>query len=193
MGKVRFEISTSLDGYVTAASPTLEEPMGRGGKILHQLAFSADHAGRRAVEESQASVGASIAGRKTYDLSIRWWQADGPGGELRTPTFIVSHSQPDDVPDGGVYTFASSPEQALDAALEVAGDKDVDIFSANIGQQLLAAGRVDEVHLHVVPMLLGAGTRLIDDLSGRHVRLRRLNGTESDAALHLRFAVVKDR
>jgi dihydrofolate reductase len=191
MRKVRFEISTSIDGYVTAERPTLEEPMGSGGAILHQLAYSTDDTGRRAVEESQASVGASIAGRKTYDLSIKWWQADGPGGALRTPTFIVSHGQPDDVPDG-VYTFASSPDQALDAALAVARDKDVDIFSANVGQQLLAAGRVDEVHLHVVPVLLGAGTRLIDDLGGRHVRLRRLNGTESDAAMHLRYAVVRD-
>lgn len=68
----------------------------------------------------------------------------------------------------------------------------VTAFSASIGQQLLAAGRVDEVHLHVVPVLLGAGTRLVDDLRGRHVRLRRLTGTETDAAMHLRFAVVHD-
>lgn len=109
-----------------------------------------------------------------------------------TPTFIVSHSQPDNVPADGVYTFASSPEEALDAALAAAGDKDVDIFSAGIGQQLLAAGRVDEIHIHLVPVLLGTGTRLIDDLGGRHVRLRRLDGTESDMAIHLRYQVVKD-
>lgn len=192
MSKVRFEISMSLDGYVTAANPTLEEPMGHGGQILHQLAFSADDTGRRAVEESQASVGASIAGRRTYDTSIAWWKADGPGGELRTPTFIVSHSQADDVPEGGVYTFVTTPEEAVEQALAVAGDKDVDIFSANIGQQLLAAGRVDEVRVHVVPVLLGAGTRLIDDLGGSHVRLRRLDGTENEVAMHLRFAVVRD-
>ena len=190
MTTVRFEITTSLDGYVTAERPTPEEPMGVGGEILHHLAFSADDVGRQAVQESQASVGASIAGRKTYDLSIRWWQADGPGGALRTPTFIVSHSRPDDVPDGGVYTFVSDPEEALAAALDAAGDKDVDIFSASIGQQLLAAGRVDEVRLHVVPVLLGAGTRLAEDLGGRHVRLRRLAGTESDNALHLRYTVL---
>ncbi len=192
MNKVRFEISASLDGYVTAEHPTLEEPMGHGGEILHQLAFSADDIGRRAVEESQASVGASIAGRKTYDLSIGWWQADGPGGALRTPTFIVSHGHPDDIPAGGVYSFMSSPEEALDAALAVAGDKDVDIFSASVGQQLLAVGRVDEVHIHLVPVLLGAGTRLINDLGGHHLRLRRLPGTDSDMALHLRYAVVRD-
>lgn len=191
MSNVRFEISMSLDGYVTAADPTLEEPMGPGGQILHQLAFSADDTGRRAVEASQASVGASIAGRRTYDLSIKWWQADGPGGELRTPTFIVSHNEPDDVPEGGVYTFVTTPEDAVDQALAAAGDKDVDIFSANIGQQLLRAGRVDEVRIHLVPVLLGTGTRLIEDLGGRHIRLERLAGTESAMASHLRYAVIK--
>jgi dihydrofolate reductase len=187
---VRFEISMSLDGYVTAANPTLEEPMGPGGQILMEH-WSADEAGRRALDESQASVGASIAGRRTYDTSIAWWQAGGPGGELRTPTFIVSHTTPDDVPADGVYTFMRSPEQALDAARAVAGEKDVDIFSANIGQQLLAAGHVDEVRIHLVPVLLGTGTRLTDNLNGRHIRLRRLVTAESQMATHLHYAVVK--
>lgn len=188
---VRFEMSMSVDGYVTAANTTLEEPMGPGGQILMQH-WSADEAGRRALEESQASVGASIAGRRTYDTSIAWWQADGPGGELRTPTFIVSHTTPDDVPADGVYTFVPSPEQALEAARAVAGDKDVDIFSPSIGQQLLAAGQVDEVRIHLAPVLLGAGTRLIDDLDGRHIRLRRVDSSESEMATHLHYTVIND-
>ena len=190
MSRVRFEISMSLDGYVTAAHPTLDEPMGPGGQVLHEWAFRADATGRQSLEDSQATVGASIAGRRTYDRSIAWWGANGPGSELRTPTFIVSHSKPDDVPEGGVYTFARTPEEALDAALAVAGEKDVDIFSASIGAQLLRAGRVDELRIHLVPVLLGAGTRLIDDLGGRHIRLERLAASESAMASHLRYAVV---
>jgi dihydrofolate reductase len=188
---VRFEMSMSVDGYVTAANTTVEEPMGPGGQVLMQH-WSADEAGRRALDDSQASVGASIAGRRTYDTSIPWWQADGPGGELRTPTFIVSHTTPDDVPADGVYTFMSSPEQALAAARAAAGDKDIDIFSASIGQQLLAAGQVDQVWIHLVPVLLGAGTRLVDDLGGRHIRLRRLASTEGEMASHIRYAVIND-
>ncbi len=191
MSKVRFEISMSLDGYVTAANPRLEEPMGDGGQILHEWAFNADDAGRQVLDESQNAVGASIAGRRTYDTSIAAWGANGPGFELRTPTFIVSHSEPDDVPEDGVYTFAGSPDEALDGALAAAGDKDVDIFSADIGQQLLRAGRVDEIRIHLVSVLLGTGTRLIDDLGGLYIRLKRLGALESAMASHLRYAVVK--
>lgn len=102
---IRFETSMSLDGYVTAANPTLHEPMGAGGQVLHQLTFAAGEVSRQQVDDSQASVGASIAGRRTYDTSIEWWQSDGPGGSLRTPTFVVSHTTPEDVPAGSVYTF----------------------------------------------------------------------------------------
>ncbi len=191
MSTVRFEISASLDGYTTASDPTLVEPMGPGGQILHHH-WSADTVSKRLLAESQAGVGASLAGRRTYDRSIEWWQADGPGDELRTPTFIVSHSVPDDVPEGGVYTFVGSAEEALDQALDVAGDKDVDVFSSSVGAQLLRAGRVDEVHVHLVPVLLGAGTRLVDDLGGRPVRLEQLDSVQSPNATHLRYGVIRD-
>jgi dihydrofolate reductase len=191
MGKVRFEISMSLDGYVTARDPTPEEPMGPGGQVLHQWAFDADDAGRQALEDSQNSVGASIAGRRTYDRSIAWWGADGPGADLRTPTFIVSHSQPDEVPQGGVYTFTKSPDEALEGALRAAGDKDVDIFSADIGRQLLRAGRVDEPRIHLVPVLLGAGTRLFNDLGDNHIAVEHVGLAQSAMATHLRYKVVK--
>src|SRR6266536_6239094 len=125
-----FEISMSLDSYVTAAGVRPEEPMGDGGQQLHEWAFGADERGREILAESQAGVGASIAGRRTYDLSVPWWGADGPGGEARTPTIIVSHRVPDNVPDGGVYTFVGSPQEAVAAATAIAGDRDVDVFSA---------------------------------------------------------------
>jgi len=84
MRNVRFEISMSLDGYVTAANPRLEEPMGDGGHVLHEWAFGDDEGSRDVHAESQDSVGASIAGRRTYDTSIASWGADGPGFDLHS-------------------------------------------------------------------------------------------------------------
>ncbi len=92
------------------------------------------------------------------DTSIAWWGADGPGFDRRTPTVIVSHTTPDDVPAGGVYTFVRSPREAAEVAIRLAGGKGVDLFSASIGGQLLRAGLVDEVRIHLAPVLLGAGT-----------------------------------
>ncbi len=192
MGKLRFEISMSLDGYVTASGVRPEETMGDGGQVLHEWAFGADEVGRELLAESQASVGASIAGRRTYDLSVPWWGPDGPGGTARTPTFIVSHSEPQEIPEGGVYTFVASPEEAVELAKAAAGQKDVDVFSPNIGQQLLRAGLVDEIYLHVVPVLFGAGTPLCEHLDD-HVRLEATGVIEGSKATHLRYHVVKGR
>ena len=191
MSKLRLEISMSVDGYVTASGVRPEEPMGDGGQQLHEWAFGDDERGREVLAESQRSAGASIAGRRTYDLSIPWWGADGPGGEARTPTFIVSHDTPKQVPEGGVYTFAGTPIEALELARAAAGGKDVDVFSASVGQQLLQAGRVDEVRIHLVPVLLGAGTRLFENIGSGHIQLEVLDVIEGPKATHLRYAVIR--
>src|SRR5262245_34942227 len=189
MSSVRFEISMSLDGYVTAADIRPDEPMGDGGQVLHEWAFGDDERGREVHDDSQDSVGASIAGRRTYDLSIPWWGANGPGSEARTPTIIVSHSEPPQVPAGGVYTFVPSPQDAVAVAKTLAGNKDVDVFSASIGAQLLRAGLIDEVRIHLVPVLLGAGTRLLDDAGG-HIRLEPTGVVQEPKATHLRYRVL---
>jgi len=185
-----FEISMSLDGYVTAAGVRPEEPMGDGGQQLHEWAFGADERGREVLAESERKVGASIAGRRTYDLSVPWWGPDGPGGAARTPTFIVSHGTPGQVPEKSVYTFVDSPIEALEQAAAAAGDKDIDVFSASIGQQLLRAGRIDQIHVHLVPVLFGAGTRLFEDLGGTHVQLEIIGVGQGLKATHLRYAVL---
>ena len=190
MPTVIFDISMSLDGYVTAAGVRPEEPMGDGGQRLHEWAFGDDERGRDVLADSERTVGATIAGRRTYDLSVPWWGPDGPGGAARTPTFIVSHSTPAQVPEGGVYTFVGSPIEALELAQAAAGGKDVDVFSASIGQQLLRAGRIDEIRVHLVPVLFGAGTRLVEDLGDNHVQLAIIGVSEGSKATHLRYAVV---
>src|SRR5262249_18908897 len=179
-----------VDGSVTAAGVRPEEPMGDGGQQLHEWAFGADELGREVLAESASTVGASIAGRRTYDLSVPWCGPDGPGGEARPPTFIVSHGTPAQVPKGSVYTCAGSPIEALELAAAAAGDKDVDVFSASIGRQLLRAGRIEEIHVHLVPVLFGAGTRLFEDLGGTHVQLETIGVGEGPKATHLRYTVV---
>jgi len=191
MPKVIFDMSMSLDGFATAAGVRPEEPMGDGGQQLHQWALgTGDPRSAAVLAESLRRVGATIAGRRTYDLSVPWWGPDGPGGEARTPTFIVSHGTPGHVPEANVYTFVNSPIQALELAAAAAGDKDVDVFSASIGQQLLRAGRIDEIQVHLVPVLFGAGTRLLEDLGGTHVQLEIIGVVEGSKATHLRYAVV---
>jgi len=190
MGKVIYEISTSLDGFTTAADPTMEEPMGVGGQQLFAWASGPDEAGKRLLLASGQRTGASIAGRRTYDTSIADWKADWPGGDLRTPTFIVSHTIPDDVPEGGVYTFVSSPLEAVEAARQVAGDRSVDVFSSSIGNELLRAGAVDEIHLYVAPVLFGTGTALFESLP-RHVQLEQLGVEQTAKATYLRYRVVE--
>jgi len=105
--------------------------------------------------------------------------------------FIVSHSTPPEVPEGGVYTFAGTPIEALELARAAAGGKDVDVFSASVGQQLLQAGRVDEVRIHLVPGLLGAGTRLFENIGSGHIQLEVLDVIEGPKATHLRYAVIR--
>ncbi len=189
MTRLILDISMSLDGYATAANVRPEEPMGDGGQQLHEWAHGEDERGNAILAASNDRVGATIAGRRTYDLSIPWWGADGPGGAVRTPTYIVSHGRPDDVPEGGVYTFVDDPLEAVAQARAVAGDRDVDVFSPSIGQQLLRAGCVDEIRLHVAPMILGAGTRLFDNPGDEAVQLEMIETDMGSKATHLRYAV----
>ncbi len=150
-----------------------------------------DERSAEVLAESLSSVGATIAGRRTYDLSVPWWGPDGPSGSARLPLFVVSHSEPADVPDRGVYTFVDSPEEALEQARAAAGEKDVDIMGADIGQQLIRAGRVNEIHVHLVPVLFGAGTRLFENLGDDHIQLEITRVVKGSTATHLRYRVLK--
>ncbi|TYL52960.1 dihydrofolate reductase family protein [Agromyces mariniharenae] len=193
MGTVIFDISMSLDGFIAASGMTPDVGMGVDGERLHDWAFAGDERDRELLEQAGARLGAVIAGRRTYDNSIRWWGADGPTGPARTPLFVVSHDTPDDVPEDGVYTFVGDIRSALHAARATAGDKDVGIMGgADIARQYLAEGLVDEISIHLVPVLLGSGTPLFGDAwIDRHVKLEGPVVVDTDAATHLRYRVVK--
>jgi len=193
MGKVVFDISMSLDGFMTAANRRPEEPMGDGGQRLHEWAFGDDRRDREVLTSGVGTLGAVIAGRRTYDDSVPWWGADGPTGPARVPVFVLSHDVPEDVPDGGVYTFvAGGIERALEQAKAAAGDKGVTVMGGAVtGQQYLRAGLVDELSIHLVPVLFGSGTRMFDNLGDQHIQLESADVIQTAAATHLRFRIAK--
>ena len=97
MSSVIFDMSMSLDGYVRAANPRPEAPLGVGGEALHKWAMDdRDAAGRDILERGVAGTGAVICGRVTYDDSVPWWQADGPTGPARLPVVVLTHAAPAD-------------------------------------------------------------------------------------------------
>ena len=193
MAKVIFDISMSVDGFITASNVRPEEPMGDGGQQLHEWASGdADARSREILQNTVATEGAGICGRRTYDTSIPWWGADGPTGAARVPLFVVSHNEPDEVPAGGVYTFVESIESAFDQAKAVAGDKDVSVMGgASIGQQFIRAGLVDEIVIHLVPVVFGSGTRMFENTGDEHIQLETIEVIEAPTATHLRLRVIK--
>jgi dihydrofolate reductase len=194
MGKVFFDISMSLDGFITGANPRPEAGwggLGEGGERLHDWGFNSADPHNHEIIETYAAMGANIFGRTGYDHSILNWGADGPTGAARIPTVIVSHSVPRDVPDGGVYSFVDSVDAAFETAQTLAGDKDILIMGANVAQQFLKRGLIDEVSIHLVPVLFGSGTRLFEGLDSEHISLEILEVIQTAEAIHMRFRVVK--
>ncbi|HKY56172.1 MAG TPA: dihydrofolate reductase family protein [Anaerolineales bacterium] len=192
MGKVIYDISMSLDGFITAANVRPEAGLGDDGERLHEWAFNSSDPRNRELLAKGASLGAIISGRHNYDLAVPYWNADGPTGPARVVTVVVSHSVPKDIPDGGVYSFADSIEAALEKAQKAAGDKDVAIMGGgNIAAQFINLGLVDEISIHLVPVLFGSGIRLFEHLGSEHVQLETLEVIETTEAIHLRFRVIK--
>ena len=193
MTKVIYDMSMSLDGFITASGRRPEEPMGDGGLKLVEWAFEGeDERNREVIERSISEAGAAIVGRRTYDTSLPWWGADGPTGEQRLPVFVVTHEAPAESPEGGVYTFVTDGiESAVRQAKEAAGGKDVGVSGAQAGQHLIRAGLADEIRIHLVPVLFGDGIRMFERLGGEHIQLETVEVIDTRATTHLRFRVVK--
>ena len=192
MGTVIFDISMSLDGYMTAAGRTPEEPMGRDGLRLVDWAIGDDERGRKLLDDAVGQLGASIAGRTTYDTSLPWWGPDGPSGSARRPVFVVTHQAPDESPEGGVYEFVTDGiEAALERAQAAAGEGAVVVMGgADLGRQYIAAGLMDEIQIHLVPVLFGGGTRMFDDSLDGHIDLEPVEVIDTPVAIHQRFRVA---
>lgn len=193
MSKVIFDMSMSLDGFVTATGSTPEEPVGEGGQQLTEWAMGGDPASNELLAAAVSEVGAFIAGRRTYDTSLPWWGPNGPTGPARVPLFVVTHQAPADSPEDGVYTFVTDGiESALRQAREAADGRDVAVMGgADTGRQFIRAGLVDHVGIHLVPVLFGGGDRLFDHLGDDHIQLEVASVVDTPLATHLLYRIVK--
>ena len=212
MPKVKFDISVSLDGYVAGPNPTLDDPLGKNGELLHEwayptVAFNVPHGrdgGETGVDndvmaEVFEGVGASILGRRMFSGGAGPWEDDsnpdawwGDEPPFHHPVFVVTHHEREPLAKRGTtFTFVTDGiESALAQAREAADGKDVAIGGgASVAQQYLAAGLIDEMQLHVVPVLLGGGVRLFDGPAADAAsRLELMRAIESPTGtMHLQY------
>ena len=192
MATIRLDMTMSLDGYVVGPRDSVEAPMGVDGFRLFNWLDRRDDPGPSGQVFAEAmATRAVISGRRTYEHAGRW-QGDHHDG---VPIFVLTHDVPDDPPPGSVRYVTDVGECATQARAAVS-DGDVAVMGAGAAQALLRAGEIDEMELHVVPVLLGQGRRLFDHLPARAVRLdlvRRLTGPDDEdhahRVMHLRYRV----
>jgi dihydrofolate reductase len=187
MGNVVIDMSMSLDGYIAAPNDNPEQGLGEDGMRLHNWAFDDPSVFERVFGNLIEETGAVIMGRRSYDNSIENWGGKGPLGEV--PCFVVTH-RPLDNADPVFTVVTDGIESALAQAREAAGDKRIGLMGADIDQQFLAAGLVDEIRIHLVDVLLGGGRRLFDELPQR-LELERTGLSETDGVTHLEYRVVR--
>ena len=194
MQKVTSEISMSLDGFITDPRASVGGPLeGDDPGRLHDWRFDGKTDTDTAiVAEIYATTGAVIIGKRMFDVGFEPWGDPPP---FRMPVFVVTHGVCEPLPmkGGTTYIFVSDGiEAALEGARAAAGNRNVGIWGgANIIRQYLEAGLVDELQIHLVPVLLGSGIRLFEDHDLGGVELRRAASIETPGATHLRFDVVK--
>jgi dihydrofolate reductase len=204
MGKVRTGHSTSLDGFIAGPNDGPEAPMGEGGERLlgwyaagdteyrlpgTEMVFKVSPQTAELLRETRTTTGALVTGRRTFDLTNGW----GGKHPLDVPVFVVSHTVPQEwVYEGSPFTFVTDGlESALEQAKAIAGDKDVGVVGANLVQQCIRAALLDEIHVDLVPVLLGDGVRLFDHLGTEPIELESTRVIEGAGVTHLTFRVVK--
>jgi dihydrofolate reductase len=189
---IRLYMTVSLDGYVAGPDDSAEQPLGVGGfRLFNWLDLRNDPGPSGEVYAEALATRAVIAGRRTYELAGRW-QGDHHDG---VPIFVLTHHVPDDPPPGSVR-YVTDVDGCAEQARAAAGSGDVMVHGAGAAQALLRAGHLDELELHVVPVLLGRGRRLFDHLPAEQVELTLLrqvatpDTTEpAKRVLHLRYRV----
>jgi dihydrofolate reductase len=196
MTKVIADITMSLDGFVTGPDPDLEHGLGHGGEPLHKWAFSDDEIDAQVLAESTERSGAVVMGRRLFDI------IDGPGGwndevgygakQVGTPPFfVVTHSKPESVRLAHDFTFVSDgPASAIRLAQAAAGTKDVVVMGGgDVIRQCVDDGLVDELVLHLAPIVLGAGTPLFAGAARRELRQRDVRVSAN--ATHFTYEVAR--
>jgi dihydrofolate reductase len=213
MSKVRFNIAISLDGFTAGPDQSEENPLGVGGEQLHEwlipLAVFNETHGREGGEVNASTavvegwfdnIGATVMGRNMFgggpgpwgDEPWNGWWGDEP--PFHTPVFVLTH-HPREPLTLGETTFnfvTDGVESAVGQAKEAAGGQDVHLGGgANIAQQALAAGLVDEMDLSIVPVLLGDGERLLDNLGDTELKLEQLEAIDAPGVVHITYRVSR--
>ncbi len=191
MTRVICDMSASLDGYVTGPNDSRENQFGDGAETLHDWIFdAATNEDRAILQDVVDSVGAIVMGRKSFDKNEGdgGWGDGGPVGD--TPCFVVTHHKPTRS-HPPIYTFVTDGVvSAIEQAKQAAGDKVVTLHGATVMQQALPLGLVDEIRVHVIPVLVGGGTPLFATLDSA-ISLERTQVVVTPAATHLGFRVVR--
>ncbi|HEX5939439.1 MAG TPA: dihydrofolate reductase family protein [Dehalococcoidia bacterium] len=198
MDKVTCSISMSLDGFIAGPNDRVGNGLGDGGDRLHEWVYDLEswrkrhnlsggeaHRDSEVLEETFKDAGAVVMGRRMFDLGEEPWGDNPP---FHMPVFVVTHNPRDKlVKEGGTtFTFVNGVEQALVQAWSAAGNKDVSVAGgANVIQQLITAGLLHEIQIHLVPVMLGTGRRLFEDMGQIDFECTRV--IESPAVTHLRF------
>jgi dihydrofolate reductase len=210
VSKLRFEIAISVDGFVAGPDQSEQDPLGKGGMALHEWVFKLDawrkphgrgsgevNPSNEIVKEAMENVGAVVMGRNMFgggrgpwDDSWRgWWGEDPP---FHVPVFVLTHHERESLEmDGGTsfHFVTDGIESALARATEAAGGRDVRLGGgAEAARQYLAAGLVDELQLNVVPILLGAGERLFENV-GAELELEQTRVVHTPEVTHIRYRV----
>jgi dihydrofolate reductase len=211
MSTVRFQIAVSLDGYAAGPDQSEDNPLGVGGMDLHRWVLELEawrkqqgqeggevNASSLVVEEAQSNVGATVMGRNMFGGGPGPWNEDQPwngwwGNDppYHTPVFVLTHHPRAslEMEGGTTFTFVTDGiGSALEQAKQAAGELDVLLGGgANVVQQYLAAGLVDEFELHVVPIVLGDGERLLDNVGS--LRLEQVRAIEAPGVTHIKYRV----
>jgi dihydrofolate reductase len=211
VGKLRLNIAMSLDGFVAGPDPTVESPLGAGGEQLHEWIYPLEAwrrphgmeggdvtASTAVIQERLDKAGATIMGRNMFgggpgpwddDPWDGWWGDDPP---FHHPVFVLTHHPREPSVKGGGTTFTfvtDGIESALEQARAAAGGSDVAVAGgANVAQQYLSAGLLDEIEIDVAPVLLHAGRRLFEDLAPG-IELEQLRSVAAPGVTHVKYRV----
>jgi dihydrofolate reductase len=183
---IRLDMTMSLDGFVAGPDDRPGQEMGRGGFRLFNWLDDRDSDGPSGqVYREALATGALISGRRTFELAGRW-QGDHHDG---VPIFVLTHHVDEGDEPPGSARFVTDVAECAARAREAAGDRAVMVHGAGAAQALLRAGQLDELEIHLVPVLLGQGRRLFDGLGPDPVELDLVRRLEARDVTHLRFVV----
>jgi dihydrofolate reductase len=201
MGDVVVSLTMSLDGFIAGPDDGLELPLGRGGEALFTWMGAGPESNRLerrlvppdaskvVMDEWMTDYGAIVSGRRTFDIAGGWKD----GHPIDVPIFVVTHGAPTEGAWSPRVSFVTDGlDRAVELAQEAAGDKKISVCGADPVQQLLRAGKLDEIDVAVAPLLLGGGVRLFDHLGPAPIALEQTRVIESEGVTHLRYRVVRD-